>query len=292
LVCAPTKKGVATHKTKKNANAQFAIASVGKAMTAVAILQLVEKSHLNLNTPVTELLNIDVTNGLGGLKNMKLHHLLTMTSGLPDYYDDSYLDDASMDQKQIQTPEVAITYAFSHKRLFPPGEDFHYSNTNYLLLQMILERASGVSMSTYFKRHIFKSTKMRDSFVFGCKVLPSSFVSGREGDESVRDYYQGQGFGDGGVVSTAPDVVRFYKALFLDKKLLHQDTLRVFLRDTLSHQYGMGIETEPPIYGHSGGDLGFSSDVKINMDTSTIAVLLIAKGDADTNFTFDWVQSE
>ena len=265
------------------ADTTFAIASVGKTMTAVAILRRVAQGTLRLDDPVSDWVNADITNGLGGLDDITLRHLLTMTSGLPDYYTDAYLQDV-LEDPSLQSAEIALSYAFDEEVMFDPGSDFDYSNTNYVLLGMILEKATGLTYAQALQRDVFTPARMTNSFVFGSQTLPTSFATA---PDTVRGYYEGAGFGDGGVISTGRDVAQFYRALFLDQTLLPSDLLADMTTDPIGKGYSMGIELDGDVVGHSGGDLGFSSDVRLHLSTGSIAVMLVAEEDADTVWTDD-----
>ena len=275
--------GVTVTAQSASADTRFAIASVGKTMTAVALLRLVQAGDLRLDAPAADWITPEVARGLGGLRNVTLRHLLTMTSGLPDYYTDDYLADV-LDDPSRQTAETALGYAFEEDRLFAPGTDFDYSNTNYVLLGLILEAVTGQSYAKAMQTQVFGPAAMTDSFVFGSRRLPAGFA---QAPAHVRAYYMGAGFGDGGVIATASDVARFYRALFLDQTLLSPAMLADMTSDPTGTGYGMGIELDGPILGHSGGDLGFSSDVRLHRPTGTLAVMLVAEEDADTGWTDD-----
>jgi len=267
----------------------FAIASIGKTMTSVAVLRLVEKGQLSLDDDVTKWLPDDmfreVTNGLGGLSGLTLRHLLNMTSGLPDYLTDDYLDAAIADPARIQNPRTALTFAYSEAPLFQPGSHFDYSNTNYVLAGLVLEKASGLSYSTVIESEIFNPAGMSQSFVFGTRPLPSNFPNGHEAGQHERSYYEFHGFGDGGIISTAKDLASFFRMLFLERTLLSTGMMDELVHDPLNENYGLGIDVEEGVVGHAGGDLGFSSDVRVKTSTGEIAILLIAKSDADTSWT-------
>jgi len=273
----------------RNARAddRFVLASVGKIFTAVAILQLAERGKLGIDDPVSNWIDPEIAASLA-LSGVTVRHLLTMTSGIEDYYTDDYLDEV-LEEPAAQTPVNALRYA-EGPRLFAPGTQFDYSNTNYLLLQLVLEQASGQSMAEYFQLNIFDAFGMEKTYVFGTRAHPDDFVAGYEdlgaGPEDVSFYYLGQGFGDGGVISTAKEVAGFYRALFVRREVLSAQSLKMMLRDPLGEGYGMGVEAvDVPglgmVYGHSGADLGFSADVRLAVKSGDIAVALFASGEAD-----------
>lgn len=256
-------------------------------MTAVAILRLVAEGRVSLDDMASQWIDEDISDGLGGLGRVSVRHLLTMTSGLPDYLTDDYVEDARADPGQVQNQQAALSYAFYEDALFPPGKEFDYSNTNYVLLGLILETVTGRSYAEAMALQLFEPVGMAQSFVFGSSKLPNDFPFGHEGGQHVRSYYEADGFGDGGVISTAGDVAKFYKALFIEQSLLPSSLMGEFTRDQHAEGYGMGIEIEDGIVGHSGGDLGFSSDVRLKLDTGEIAIILVAQEDADTDWTAD-----
>lgn len=269
-----------------DAATRFPVASVGKIFTACAVLRLVEEGRLDLDTPAARHLGGGIVDGFGGMRRVTIRHLLTMTSGLPDYYTDDYLSDALDDRDGVQRPEVALRYAMGDAPLFAPGEGFDYSNTNYVMLGLILEAATGQPYARVLADRVFRPAGMTDSFVFGSRPLPDDVVTGHAGRTQVRAYYEGQGFGDGGVISSARDLARFYTALFAGR-VLSADMLDVLLTDPIGQGYGMGVEVEAGIVGHSGGDYGFAADVRMDPASGDVAIVLVAREDGDTDWAWD-----
>lgn len=283
------KEGVEVGSTAHGTDAHtpFAIASIGKTMTSVAVLRLAEEGVIDIDGLAADWVPHQVKAGLGGLRHETIRDLLTMTSGLPDYLTDTYIDDALADPDRIQNPLTALSYAYGEKRVFETGTAFDYSNTNYVLLGIILEAATGKSYAAIIQDEVFTPAGMGSSFVFGSTPLPDDFPNGHEDGYHYRAYYQAQGFGDGGVISTASDLARFYKALFVTRDLLSADSMRDFLYDPIGEDYGMGIDIADGLLGHSGGDLGFVSDVRFDPRTQAIAIFLSADAEADTAWTYD-----
>ncbi len=256
----------------------FVLASVGKAMTAVAALRLVEDGALDLDAEVAPLVPRDVSDGLGGLDGVTLRHLLTMTSGLPDYLSDDFVD-AALDNPGILGPEDALAYAFDEPQNFAPGTGFDYSNTNYVLVQILMTEVTGDSYAQIMADEVFVPAGMTGAFVFGSRPVPPAMPDGHEDGMHVRDYYRGQGLGDGGTIASARDLYRFYDALLIERSLLGGSALAEMLRDESGEGYGMGLELDAEEIGHSGGDLGFSSDVRLDVETGAVWIELFASGD-------------
>lgn len=269
------------------ADTPFVIASLGKTMTAVAMLRYVERGKIELEDRVIDVLPAEVTRGLDGIDTVTIRHLLAMTSGLADYYTDAYLQDALDDPDAVQNPVAALRYAKGEPALFQAGGDFDYSNTNYVLAGLILEHVSAQSYAEVMETEVFAPVGMAGSFVFGSAPLPETFPDGHEDGAHVRSYYANMGFGDGGIISTAADIAAFYRALFVQRRLLAPELMAEMLRDRLGSGYGLGIEISDGLYGHSGRDLGFSADVRFDPQSGAVAVVLIADGEAETFWAED-----
>ncbi|MGR3433303.1 MAG: serine hydrolase domain-containing protein [Shimia sp.] len=279
--------GVVRIAAKGGADARtvFPLASVGKLMTAVAAMRLVERGVLDLDTPVSGRVPPAAVDAWPQLRRTSLRHLLTMTAGLPDYYGRPYVRAALSDPARVQRAEVALSYAYDDETLFDPGDGFDYSNTNYLLAGMIVADALGTTYAEAMRREVFGPAGMADSFVYGSRALPPGFATGhqdrRGGLGHVRDYYAHDGFGDGGVAASAADLAAFYRALFLERRLLGAAALRILTEDPLGEYYGMGVVVDETGWGHAGGDLGVATDVWLDRDTGEIAIVLAGDEDHD-----------
>lgn len=126
-----------------NVEDRFLIASVSKLYLAVALMQLDEAGRLDIDDPAPNWLPPEVVTGLKGLEGISIAMLLTMTSGIPDYLDDAYflssIADAHAGVAARDILTKAILSVADAPRLFEPGTGFDYSNTNYLLAQLVLE---------------------------------------------------------------------------------------------------------------------------------------------------------
>lgn len=265
----------------------FAVASIGKLVTSVAVLRLAERGLIDLNGRVSDMVPDAFLDLVQGLERITPYHLLTMTAGLPDYYDDAYLRDALDDPVGVQTPLVALESLEGSAPLFAPGTRFDYSNTNYVLLGVILEQATGQSYATNALEQVLGPAGMQDSFVFGARALPEDFVTGHSDGVHVRGYYTGQGMGDGGVIASARDLAAFYTALFTERRLLGRASMAVLLNDPVGAGYGAGVEIEGDVVGHSGGDYGFAADIRMDLVGGDVAVILVGDEDGETDWALD-----
>lgn len=146
------------NKELNNDRSEFTLASVSKTLTSTAILQLKEKRKLKLNAPLVKYFP-DFP-----YSEIIIKHLLSHTSGLPDY--DLYKDEMDKNPNKIFTnkdilPSLKIwKEAFS----FKPGEKWQYVNTNFCLLALLVERLSGMEFQNYMEKYIFMPAKMTNTY--------------------------------------------------------------------------------------------------------------------------------
>jgi D-alanyl-D-alanine carboxypeptidase len=283
---------------KATGESRFLIASISKLFLAVAFLQQQERGVLGIDDPVTKWLPADVTRAFGTLDGVTIAHLLSMTSGIPDYLSDDFNDTAREMVRAGLSGRKILLYALEGAarapRLFEPGKAFDYSNTNYLLAQLILERATGKAMHEVLRADVFNPAGLENTSVlgFGGGELVVGYEDMGEGLVPVDSYHAGVGFGDGGLVATAEDVARFYQVLFEERGLLTERSLERLLFDPVHAGYGLGVEVDrlsdgTVVVGHSGEHIGFTSDVRHVLGEDITAVILVAEAKADVSVTDD-----
>lgn len=264
---------------------RFIIASVGKPFLAAALLRLHEAGRIDIRDPVARWLPSDVTEAFGGLNGVRVDHLLSMTSGLPDYLDDAFAQDL-MAEPVGWTVRDALAYAEGEAPLFAPGAEYDYSNTNYLLAQLVLEAATGQSYPQALRALVLDPVGARDSAVFGTAPRRAEDAAGitPEGRDAS-GYYVSPGFGDGGLIAPAGEVAAFFRALLVERRLLGPAALALMLEDPLGEGYGLGIDIDRseygPVYGHGGGDIGYSSGVIVLPAVPAVGVILRGDETAD-----------
>ncbi|MCA1062596.1 serine hydrolase domain-containing protein [Rossellomorea sp. AcN35-11] len=248
---------------------RFGIASGCKLFTAVAICQLVEKQWISFHTSMKECLPYSFPHFDDSIT---IHHLLTHTSGIPDYFDEEVMDD--FEELWKQTPMYLMTRGedflpfFQNEHMkFLPGERFHYNNAGYILLGLIIEKLSGLTVQEYIERHIFRTGMMNASGYFRLDRLPENTAYGYidEPDHAWRTNFYSipiQGGADGGAYVTGPDMVQFWEAFKSNKLLSEENTRRmtsphVKVREGVYYGYGMWLN--PPNKHHvMGYDPGVS----------------------------------
>jgi len=219
--------GYSDFKTKDSLriNSAFQLASVSKTLTASAILLLRDQGKLKLTDTLQKFFP-DFP-----YHNITLKLLLSHRSGLfnyiyacepfcerPNLYNGGIFDNKAM--LEIITKNKCELYA-------PANKKFEYSNTNYALLALVVEKVSGMSFSEYMEQYIFKPLGMNDSWVHDPKsdVLRKNKTTGHTGSGRMEvECYADDVVGDKGVYSTVEDLLKWDQA-FYSEKLLKKETI-------------------------------------------------------------------
>jgi CubicO group peptidase (beta-lactamase class C family) len=201
-----------------NARTNFRLASVSKQFTAMAVMLLIRDGRLRYDMPITEVLPEFPAYG----RAITIRHLLTHTGGLADYEDLMERDERAggpsyTPLRQISDAEVLALLKRAPGPLFPPGSQWAYSNSGYVLLGLIVSRVSGVPFATFLHDRIFAPLGMRGTRVAASGEPVGTRAIGHErtagafvvSDQSSTSATQG----DGGVYSNLEDLARWDHAL-------------------------------------------------------------------------------
>lgn len=190
------------------ANTPFHLASVSKTFTAMATLKLWEEGKLNIDDPVS--------NYLPGFPcaGVTVKMLLNHRSGIPKY--DHYMGNLGWNRRKIMTNQDVLDFLIANRKKIPvgrPDRGFSYSNTNYALLALVIEKVSGQFYGDYLKQKFFDSLGMRDTYVFtradSARSLPSYYYNGRPYAFDYLDMV----YGDKNIYSTPRDLLKWDQAL-------------------------------------------------------------------------------
>ncbi|MFN8075769.1 MAG: serine hydrolase domain-containing protein [Kineosporiaceae bacterium] len=272
---------------------QFEIGSNTKTFTAVLALQLVARGELGLDDTVEHHLPGVVPGGDAITVRMLLQH----TSGLYSFTgDEPFFRSLLADPRRVWTPEQLVAIATSHDPTFPPGQGWSYSNTNYIVAGMIIEKVSGRELPDLVRDRIARPLGLRHTELlrgaaprigpgYAHGYLIAFDDAGRpEAWTDVSDGALGGWAGAAGaVLSTPAELARFYSALLqgrlLPKAQLAQMQTTVPLPDGFGPYpggYGLGlIRTETPcgtVWGHGGDTLGHHSTVALTADGRRFAI--------------------
>jgi CubicO group peptidase (beta-lactamase class C family) len=290
-------------------NTRFLLASVTKAMTATAVVQLVERGELAL--PAT------LGTYLGGFPTaiadtVTLHQLLTMTSGMGNYSDDpAWFPTSKTWTTAAQVLDGTMAFVRNQPLRFTPGTQYFYSNSGFVTLGAIVQQVSGQSYWDYMREHIFGPAGMgRTDFYTRPQVLALDakhevahpFAASRSGGRtdvfSLLLQFIGLPDGAGGPHTTAPDMVSFASAL-QDGRLVDAARAREILSGKFpvtpsehtnpgvppnvastwqSWMIGYGLEDtiidDQHVLGHSGNGPGQATGLDIYPDLDWVSVIL------------------
>jgi CubicO group peptidase (beta-lactamase class C family) len=208
----------ATKKDSLNEHSAFHLASVSKTFTAMGILKLAEQGKLKLDDDLT--LYFPSFPYAGVTIKMLLNH----RSGLPNYI--YFLQKLGWDVSKVSSNQDVLNYLIQFKPpvTHQPGTRFNYCNTNYALLALIIEKASGKSYAQFLKDTFFAPLRMDDTYVFSMadsgRAMPSYDWRWRP---EVFNFLDGE-YGDKNVYSTAKDLLKWDQGLY-SSKLFTQQTL-------------------------------------------------------------------
>lgn len=266
--------GVANLKTKEpiTADTRFYIASSGKLATAAATLQMVQEKRLKLDEPVFNWVkNVKGIDKLRNIRSVTVEQLLKHRSGLAEYYNDDFEDEAAQRPQKRWSADESLAFAFGEKAQSKPDQEHNYTNTNFVLLGRIMEEVDQTSYANSVQRRIFTPLGMSASSI-GAPKATTGLAHGYAADE--RDKLEDVSYsgwsaitGDGAVVTTAANYEAFLLALFRDGKVLPPKTVAQMCRpqrEELDSGYGLGCANEETpwgdAWGHNGSIPGFNAD--------------------------------
>jgi len=256
----------------------FRLASITKQFTATAILLLAREGKLDINDPAGK----HISPWPAYASGVTIRHLLTHTSGLPDY--DNDVPDTT---PQLTDADVLAFVQKQNALLFAPGAKYSYSNTAYAILALIVEQASRQTFPAFLKARIFQPLGMKDT------------VAHVEGKDTVKNRAYGHSrtatgwkrndqsatsavLGDGGIYSNLNDLAKWVRALdeckLLDCKTLTQSWTTAKLNDGTPTNYGFGwrLETRDAqrVISHTGETRGFRNALLRYPEKKIVVILL------------------
>ena len=233
-------------KEKITANTPMHVASVGKVITAVSVLRLADKKLIDLDKPVS--------NYLEGFpyENITVRNLLSHRSGIPYYGNFTSVKGVWDTKKTITNKDVLELLKTKNIKLeFRPDSRFTYCNTNYVLLALIVEKATGKTFREALKSIVFEPLKMNNSFVFD-DINNKDTVTQSYHANNLKmhwDYMDGT-YGDKNIYTTPRDLLKLDKALysnkFLSKNMKEQMFKGYSYEKAGSNNYGLGLRMIEP----------------------------------------------
>ncbi len=286
---------------------QFEAGSNTKTFTAVLALQLVDRGQLRLDAPVSRYLPQVVPNG----RNITVRMLLNHTSGLFSYTgDEAFMAGLASDPQRVWTEAELLAVAFAHEPNFAPGTGWSYSNTNYTLLGMIIEKLTGRGLPELVRQRIAAPLGLRHTYFADPRAVHTG--PGYAHGYGVRlagpqpSYVDtatwpigGWGGAAGAVISTTDDLARFFSAvlrgeLFSAEQLRQMTTTVELPADfPMKGGYGLGLirldSACGTVWGHGGDTLGHHSIALATADgrRTVVSVANAEPFDAQPNAGWD-----
>lgn len=266
--------GVADRSTGRALRAadRFRIGSVTKVFSAVVLLQLVDERKLVLDAPVNRYLPGLLPDG-----RITVRHVLSHRSGLYDYSNDMFAQSVSgfeAVRTKVFTYRQLVALSLKHARTTAPGGPYSYSNANFVVAGMLIEKLTGHPVAAEYQKRIIAPLKLADtSYVHPATGLPGRYARGyltpdRAGAPLVDATRQTVSWAQsaGAIVSDARDLGTFLSAL-MGGRLMSAAALRQMQSWTPagnSQAYGLGLRRRDlscgvSVYGHTGAVQGYYS---------------------------------
>lgn len=240
-----------SNKVENTLETRFGIASGTKFLTALAIGKLIAAQKLSFSTKLKDCLALNFPRYS---PEITIRHLLTHTSGIPDYYDEEKITDfddftLSLPWYELNGPRDYLAVFPDEAMKFPPGTRFSYSNGGYILLGVMIEEVTGLKYQEYVEQAIFKAIGMNRSGYFALNQLPEKTALGyiEEAGGWRTNIYNLPivGASDGGAFTTVEDLATLWKA-FWGYEILPKELVEIYAKPYVKAE----MEGEQTYYGH------------------------------------------
>jgi D-alanyl-D-alanine carboxypeptidase len=256
-------------------DSRFRIGSMTKPFVATVVLQLVGERRVDLDAPVERYLPGVVRGHGNDGRVITVRQLLQHTSGLPDVLTYLTPQEVLRDPLAHYDTRDLVNIALAHPSIFEPGTAWRYSNTNYLVAGMLVEKVTGHSYGREIRRRILTPLGLRETYVPGdASTIPGPHPRGyvRPGEDAplmdITAINPSVAGASGAMISSGTDLNRFLGAL-VGGRLLRPAQLREMMKtwstgDSDGRAYGLGLESRPLpcgglYWGHGGDILGYET---------------------------------
>ncbi|MFF4882695.1 serine hydrolase domain-containing protein [Streptomyces nigra] len=273
----------------RSADDRYRVGSITKSFVATVLLQLEAEGRLSLDDTVDEWLpGLVRGNGHDG-RHITLRQLLNHTSGVYDYtadpgfVRDHFAKDGFFEHRyDTRKPRELVAVAMTHEPTFAPGTSWSYSNTNYVLAGLVIEKVTGRPYGKEIDRRIIRPLKLTATSVPGTRATmprPSSRAYSKLADTATGPTYDvtelnpSIAYAAGEMISDNKDLDRFYTALLrgrlLPREQLNEMTTTVPAAEGIG--YGLGLMSVElscgvTVWGHGGGIHGSTSQASVTRD--------------------------
>ena len=216
-------------------------ASLAKSFTGIVTLQLIEEGKLTFETKIKGLLDEEIHQYIPNIDELTIKHLLQQTSGVPDIFEISFFEKLMNEPEQTYTTNELLSNLKNRKALQAPGEKHVYSDPNFMLLSLIIDKLEGSHIKA-FEERIFKPLSLdmyyhNDGFPSPEGLVASYWDQYNNGQyENISELeirVNAYILGSGGIIASPADMVKFYRAVF-NGQLIGSDMLETIKSDWVS----------------------------------------------------------
>ncbi len=267
----------ATKGVRANGATKYKIGSISKTFTATMIMQLVEEKKIVLTTKLNRFFpKIDQSD------KITIEHLLYQRTGIKDYANaDATLTDVL---GKPNTKELILKKIENYSSMFEPDSQHEYSNSNYFILGLIIEKITKKSFAENLKTRISDKLELKNTYYTNDKTDVTkresySYTFNGEYWDKIDEWNNNIAFSSGGIISTPEDLTKFIRALFKGNLVT---PVSLELMKTLKDTYGMALIRFPfgerKFYGHNGKIEGFGSTMGY-YEKDDLTISLIVNGE-------------
>jgi CubicO group peptidase (beta-lactamase class C family) len=280
----------------------FELASVSKQFTAMAVMMLKEKGLLKFDDLLEKYVDIPY-------KGITIRHLLTHTSGLPDY---QAIMDAHWDKSKVAGNPDIIAYLnkYAPPKTFEPGTKYNYSNTGYVMLASVAEKVSGRDFIEFCATEIFNKLDMRNTAIRTLqeKAAVKNFAIGHLFVEEQKRFVRADSFpssdytiwlgnrkGPGRISSTVQDLLKWDQALYthtlVSRQTLQEAFTPMILANGTPSNYGFGWMINPGknLVWHNGDNPGYKTQIMRFLSNKRTMIVLTNNAPDDFDETVNQV---
>lgn len=256
----------------------FKIGSITKQFTSMAIMMLEERGLLSVEDPISMYIS-----GFSGRDKIKIHHLLSMTSGIGDYISDDWAD-----CDRSYTVDELISRILEKPISFEAGSKYEYSNSNYVLLGYIIEKVTGMEYDEFMRHNIFEPLDMENTaYDYKEEFLKHKAIgyinvadTSRKDAVIAPNMNMSYAYSAGGLYSTVEDLYKWDQALYTEKLVKKASLEKMFTPNVDNYGYGWDILTKyRNSVSHDGRCKGFTSIIYRFMDKKATIILLMNEED-------------
>jgi D-alanyl-D-alanine carboxypeptidase len=245
---------------------RFRIGSNTKTFVVTVLLQLTDEHRLSLDDTISKFdLGIDIPNA----RRITIRQLCEMRSGLFEAYNTAQFNNLNITPQTRLSPQQLVQWASAHKPLFPPGARYNYSNTNYLILGMIVEKVTHDSVGNEIRKRLLQPMALNATTFPDDSSMPAPYSHGYDAkpkgpwyDVTV-DISPSITWAAGAMISTVPDMRRWVKSYVLgtmNSKAMQRARLRCLPTGIGKDlDFGLGIGCSSGWYGYTGGLPGYNT---------------------------------